>query len=168
MNRLGIESLRWSGIRFLRDRSARHRRDHILAITADQVMVIECRRAKGTLAIVDHGTPLWTDIRLELEGRDHTRVIDGLLARIPVVTHAVETAAPNEREEVTVTGSLCVLGAVLQTHTVDWHVQAATVHSLDTLVIALDRMVPDSATEPPDGEIEPVDQFSSALARRLL
>ncbi|MCP5026106.1 MAG: hypothetical protein GY929_07450 [Actinomycetia bacterium] len=167
MSRLGVESLRWSGIRFLRDHSARHRRDHIVAITAQKVMVIEPRRASGTLAIVERGTPLWPDTHLELDGRDHTKVIDTLLARIPVVAHAARGAALDERREVEVTGVLCVLGAELRTHTVDWRVRAATIHSLDTLVSALDRMIPPAA-EVCEGEAEPVDRFGSALAGRLI
>ncbi len=168
MNRLGVESLRWSGIRFLRDHSARHRRDHIVAITPERVMVIEPRRARGTLAIVDHGAPPWPDIRLELDGRDHTKVIDSLLARIPVVAHAAQAAALDERHEIEVTGALCVLGAELQTHTVDWRVRAATLHSPDTLVAALDRMIPPPTEAVNSGDLEPVDRFGSALAGRLL
>jgi len=168
MDRLGVEALRWGGIRFLRDHSARHRRDHILAVTLDQVVVIEARRARGTLALVEHGTPFRPDTRLELDGRDHSRVIDMLLARIPVVATAAQAASDDERVQPGVSGALCVLGAELRTHTVDWHIQAVTLHGLDSLATALGALASEVTSVTDSDEVDQLDRFAANVARRLL
>ena len=76
------------GVRVLHDRRIRGSRaniDHI-AIAANGVWVIDSKRYKGKLQVAK---PLFGKPTLKVAGRDHTKLVDGLVKQVDLVTAAV-------------------------------------------------------------------------------
>ena len=73
--------------------------DHI-AIAPSGVFVIDCKRYRGKIEVT---TPLFGKAKLKINGRDRTKLIDGLDKQVTHVTAALADIA----EEVPVHGCLC-------------------------------------------------------------
>jgi hypothetical protein len=64
--------------------------DHI-AVTATGVYVIDAKRYRGAIGVV---TPLFGASKLKIDGRDQTKLVDGLIKQIAVVQDALADVAP--------------------------------------------------------------------------
>ena len=73
--------------------------DHI-AVAPSGVYVIDCKRYKGKIEVAE---PLFGKAKLKINGRDRTKLIDGLQKQ---VAH-VRAALANVGEDVSVEGCLC-------------------------------------------------------------
>jgi hypothetical protein len=97
----GIEVLhdrRWPGTR-----SANI--DHIV-VAPTGVFVIDAKKYQGKLEIVDKGSWLRTDWHLLVNGRDRTKLVDGVLDQAGAVRGVL-----GDVDDVPVTGVLCFIGA---------------------------------------------------------
>lgn len=97
----GIEVLhdrRWPGTR-----SANI--DHIV-VAPSGVFVIDAKKYDGKIEVVDRGSWLRSDWRLHVNGRNQTKLIDGVLAQVDAVRGVLSDFA-----DVPVSGVLCFVGA---------------------------------------------------------
>jgi Nuclease-related domain len=84
---------RCPAVRLLHDRRMPRSRaniDHI-AVAATGVYVIDAKRYHGKIEV---RRPLFGSPKLRINGRDHTKLVDGLAKQVAVVSAAVEDVAP--------------------------------------------------------------------------
>jgi hypothetical protein len=79
--------------------------DHI-AIAPSGIWVIDTKRYTGKVAV---NAPLIGKAKLTINGRDQTKLIDGLAKQVALVSNAVEAISPG----VPVQGALCIVDADL-------------------------------------------------------
>jgi len=96
------------GVEVLHDRripGSKANIDHI-AIGPSGVFVIDAKKYSGTVEVRDVGSLFRTDERLYVNGRDRTKLVDGVLWQIEVV----RAALADEFGDVAVHGVLCFIG----------------------------------------------------------
>lgn len=79
--------------------------DHIV-VGPSGVFVVDAKKYEGKLELVDRGSLFRPDVRLHVNGRNRTKLIDGLLAQVEAVR-----ATRTELADVPVSGVLCFVGA---------------------------------------------------------
>lgn len=96
------------GVEVLHDRrvpGSRANIDHIVVGSAG-VFVIDAKKYTGRIEVRDFGGWFRLDERLYIDGRDRTKLVDGVLGQLEVV----RAALGNEFAEVPVHGVLCFIG----------------------------------------------------------
>ena len=98
------------GIEVLHDRLMPRSRsaniDHIV-VGPSGVFVIDAKKYKGKIETRDAGGWLKTDMRLYVNGRDRTRLVDGVLRQVDAVRRVLDDSFP----DVPVLGVLCFIGS---------------------------------------------------------
>ena len=81
--------------------------DHVV-VGPSGVFVVDAKKYRGRLEVVDKGTLFRPDWRLRVNGRDQTKLVESMLAQV----HAVRGALSELAGTVPVSGVLCFTGAV--------------------------------------------------------
>lgn len=105
-----LDSLCDQGVLALHDRSIPRSKaniDHI-AVTPNGVWVIDPKRYSGKVEIIDRGGWFRTDVRLIVNRRDHTKLVDGVLRQREHVRNAL---VGTDFADVPVYGALCFVDA---------------------------------------------------------
>jgi hypothetical protein len=97
-----------TGIEILHDRlvpGSRANIDHIV-VSASGVFVIDAKKYEGNIGLRDVGSIFRPDERLYVNGRDRTKLVDGVLKQVEVV----RTVLGNDFDDIQVKGVLCFIG----------------------------------------------------------